>query len=394
MRQILLEIPLHSWFGIGWDIPIHGYGFMLFLAFIACTWLASVLARRQGIPPELIQDLAIYLFVFGIIGARLTFVFQYFDKFQDNLLQIFAIWDGGLVFYGSVIGGLVGFILAHRVLFQKHKVSFFNLADVISPCLALGLALGRIGCLLNGCCYGGVAGADCPAIHFPLPAEPRHVLVANGYQTAAGFTLVTDDPDGPAQVSRVEPGSPAADAGLQSGDLITEAEGKKIGMVGKLHQLLVKDWQRGDNDLLLKVLRTNPEGGQEAITLPPFEPRTIGIHPTQIYETITTSLLLFFLLAYLPFRRHNGELLVLTALIYSVHRFINEMIRIDTEKTWIGDMTISQNISVVLFVVAIGLGVWLWRQPPDYGPGAATPEKETPEISPKKKPTPETALQD
>ncbi len=400
MQQILFEIPLHSWFGIGWDIPIHGYGFMLFVTFIGCTYLATRLAKRQGIPAEMIQDLAIYLFVFGIVGARITFVLRNFHKFT-NFFQVFKIWDGGLVFYGSAIGGLVGYIVAYRVLMKKRGVSFWKMADVVAPCVALGLCLGRIGCLLNGCCYGGVVSGDCPAIHFPLPSEPRYVLVGHGFQTAAGFTLESADPASPAKVGKVQPGSPAAVEGLQEGDTIVKVQGKNVETVGKLNEFLGSGgWPRGVNQLELVVLRETAPGQLERVPLPPFTPRTIGIHPTQIYETISTALILFLLLSYIPFRRHNGELLILLMVTYSVHRFINEIIRIDTKEVFAG-LTLSQNISILLFVTGIGLGIWLWKQPPQYGPGSEQ-QGETPSALPKKKQpseaalkeAPETAIQD
>src|SRR5437868_15455551 len=107
MRQVLFHLPLHL-VGLP-DIPIYGYGAMLFVAFVFCTWLACRLAAREGIARERIQDLAIWLFVCGIAGARITFMIQY----GVPVWQFFKIWDGGLVFYGSAIGGAVGYFLAY-----------------------------------------------------------------------------------------------------------------------------------------------------------------------------------------------------------------------------------------------------------------------------------------
>ena len=99
MRQVLFYLPLKSLSDNLPDIPIYGYGAMLFVAFIFCTWLAGRLAERQGIAKELVQDLAIWIFVAGILGARTTFMIQYWHEFA-SIWQFFAIWDGGLVFYG------------------------------------------------------------------------------------------------------------------------------------------------------------------------------------------------------------------------------------------------------------------------------------------------------
>ena len=77
MRQVLFYIPIHIFPNLPDGLPIYGYGFMLFLAFVACIFLSSWLARKEGIPKEMLQDLAIWIFVCGILGARITFMIQY-----------------------------------------------------------------------------------------------------------------------------------------------------------------------------------------------------------------------------------------------------------------------------------------------------------------------------
>src|SRR5438105_651000 len=116
MQQVLFTPhQLFDWLP---DIPIFGYGTMLFLAFVCCTWLGGRLAQRQGIAPHHVQDLAIWIFVFGILGARLTFMIQFPPAESLGLLEWFwrfiKIWEGGLVFYGSAVGGVVGYFLAYR----------------------------------------------------------------------------------------------------------------------------------------------------------------------------------------------------------------------------------------------------------------------------------------
>jgi phosphatidylglycerol:prolipoprotein diacylglycerol transferase len=361
MYQILFHIPFTN-------IPIHGYGFMLFLAFIGCTLLAMYLARKQGIAADKIQDLALWLFVSGILGARLVYVIQYWDQFKNNTMGVFAIWDGGLVFYGSAIGGLLGFMGYYRSVMKPAKIRFWQMADIVAPCAALGLCLGRIGCLLNGCCYGGPACPDCPAISFPLPSTPRFVMVSHGYQTAAGF-LVVPSLFGSVEVLEVEADSAAARAGLQKGDKILSIRGNEIHSNQEL-EAIFREWPRGVNVLNMKI-----ERGGETMDLS-FMPWTIGLHPTQIYESISTGLLLFLLLAYFPFRRHDGEVFVLLMLGYSIHRFLDEAIRIDTDRYWL-NLTLSQHLSILVFIAAIVLAVKIWQRPPDYGPKSLPPEKKS-----------------
>jgi phosphatidylglycerol:prolipoprotein diacylglycerol transferase len=346
-------------------IPIYGYGLMLFVTFLACTWLAGRLGRREGIEPEHLQDLALYLFVGGIVGSRVVFWLQYPEQIK-TVWDFFAIWNGGLVFYGGLVGGVVGYLAAYRRVILKNGISGWKVADVAAPCAALGLALGRVGCLLNGCCYGDVACPHCPAVTFPLSGMPRAALVERGSQTAAGFTLVEGALHLPA-VGAVEPGSPAEGSGLRAGDVIVAADGLELESERDLWDHLGPAWPRGKNDLQLTVLR-----GEEQVELPPFRPRTLGLHPTQIYETVSAGLLFLLLMAYYPLRRHDGEVMALFLLLYPVHRFLNEMLRSDTEPVAFG-LTLSQNGSVLVFAVGLVLLLWLRRMPPQYGAGKKEP---------------------
>ena len=154
MRQILFRIP-----GLG--LPIYGYGVMLCLALFACGWYAARLARRQGKNGELMWDLLVWLVIPGLLTCRLFYVIQYREQF-NHWWEIFRIWEGGLVVYGGVIGGLAGLVLFAR----KHKLRVLWLLDLIAPVIGIGLAFGRVGCLLNGCCYGDYCEQPW-AIQFP-----------------------------------------------------------------------------------------------------------------------------------------------------------------------------------------------------------------------------------
>jgi prolipoprotein diacylglyceryltransferase len=353
MRQVIVWIPLKFGNLLPHGIPIYGYGLMLMIAFIVCPWVAGRRAARLGIRKEIIHDLAIWLFLGGIIGARITYLWTEDQSFST----ILRIWDGGLVFYGSVIGGLAAYVVYYYIVLRKHHVKSWKLADIIAPALVLGIVFGRFGCFLNGCCYGGVAGDSCPAVHFPLSAPPRLALVRMSYQTAAGFTMADDPNDDPRSVGAVVPGSPADQAGLKPGDLIVGADGQHMEGYRDLNNYLTSDWPRGKNDLSLTV-----ERGKETINLSAIEPRTIGLHPTQIYESFGCLLIFLLLLAYEPLERRHGELMILLMFAYAVQRFLLEMIRIDNPPMLMG-MTFSQNISILMLLGGMMLIVLLLRQP-------------------------------
>src|SRR5262245_19361432 len=104
MQQVLLRIPVA-------DIHLHAFWLMLVIAVFDCTWLARRRADREGIPRERIQDLAIWIFLGGVIGARIVYMIQYKQPIQ----QFFRLWEGGIVFYGGALGGLIGYIM-YRVI--------------------------------------------------------------------------------------------------------------------------------------------------------------------------------------------------------------------------------------------------------------------------------------
>ena len=138
MHQILFRIPIRpfDWLPDWWPhaLPIYGYGMMLFVAFVVCSWLAGRRAQSLGIRREAIQDLAIWLFVGGLLGSRIVYLYYERDwkwsEIGDFLLELPQIWNGGVVFFGGAIGGTIAFLLVYQVVFRKHKVSIWKLADV------------------------------------------------------------------------------------------------------------------------------------------------------------------------------------------------------------------------------------------------------------------------
>ena len=167
MQPILFELP-----GIG--MRVTGFGLMFFLACSGALWLTAWRARREGIDSESVYELAIWIFCGGVVGARAVYVLQNPSEMK-SLADIFKVWQGGIVFYGCIFGGLIGTVIA----WWRQPFPFLKMADAVAPALAWGAGVGRLGCFLNGCCYGETC--DSPwAVRFPAGSIPWHDHVARG----------------------------------------------------------------------------------------------------------------------------------------------------------------------------------------------------------------------
>jgi phosphatidylglycerol:prolipoprotein diacylglycerol transferase len=164
------------------SFTIHWYGVMIALAFLAGLWTATRRARRENISGEKIADIVFWLMFGAILGARAVYVTTYWkDEFAHQpLREIFMIQHGGLVYYG----GLIGATIAGMIYIRWKKLPLWKTADVLAPSIALGNVFGRIGCLLNGCCYGRACRLPW-AIRFPsdhstggVPVHPTEIYDA------------------------------------------------------------------------------------------------------------------------------------------------------------------------------------------------------------------------
>ena len=148
--------------------PIYWYGVMMALAFLAGIGHWHWLGRRTGRDVSVAGDLAFWLMVGGILGARLAYVISNFDYYRAAPQEIIRIDQGGLIFYGGFLGGLLTFFAFAR----WRRFHPLDLADFTVTALPLGHALGRVGCFLNGCCGGSVTPhpsfLTCGLTHYPV----------------------------------------------------------------------------------------------------------------------------------------------------------------------------------------------------------------------------------
>jgi phosphatidylglycerol:prolipoprotein diacylglycerol transferase len=155
-------------------LPLHSYGVMLALAFVAAIWLAQKEAERQGQDPQFVGDISFWILVSALVGGRLYFIaVNWSDYFGANALvatrvgripRILALWEGGLVFYG----GFIAAALAAAVYLRSKKMRVLPWSDTLLPSVAFGQFLGRIGCFGAGCCWGRGCDESLPwAARFP-----------------------------------------------------------------------------------------------------------------------------------------------------------------------------------------------------------------------------------
>lgn len=344
----------------GAGVPIRGFGVMLLFAVLSAVALAVHRAKQLSFDGELIYSLAVWVFVSGILGARVFYVIQKWEQFGGDsawelLAGIVNVTQGGIVIYGGLIGGAAGFL----VFVLRNRLSWLAVGDLIAPSVLLGMAIGRIGCFLNGCCYGG----ECEypwAVSFP-PDSPPYVDQARSGELH-GFRL-TEDESGNVVVHKVFPGSLANENGLKAGDQIVAVGGQRIETISA-EQSRSPVVAAGD---LLQIAKENveletKEGDRFAwpVALPA---RSRPLHPTQIYSALNALLICIFLLAYFPYQKRDGETLALFMLLYPVSRFVLEIIRNDELAIFGTGMTISQNVSVAVLVAAALMWLYVLSRP-------------------------------
>src|SRR5229473_1397188 len=161
-------------------VPVHTYGILVAGGFLVAMSMAARAAERSGLDKEKVLDLSFGILVAAMIGSRVLFIIVNWDEYAHDLVGIFEFWKGGLVFYG----GFIGAVLFSIWYMRRHQMEFFPYADAMAPTVAIGQALGRLGCFAAGCCWGGACDA-----HYALAARfPPESLA---YQSQASNHIIT-----------------------------------------------------------------------------------------------------------------------------------------------------------------------------------------------------------
>ena len=197
MYPRLFEIP--ELFGIG-PFTIYTYGVMLAAAYLLGLQLAISRSRKAGLDAARVLDLGVYVVIAALVGAKLLLLFVNFNYFRNNPNEIMVLARSGGVFYG----GLITATLVAFWYIRRHGLPFWTTCDMFAPGIALGHVIGRLGCLMAGCCYGRPTSVPW-AITFtdpfaqsnvgtPLnvPLHPTQVYEAGAELLILIFLLVTE----------------------------------------------------------------------------------------------------------------------------------------------------------------------------------------------------------
>ena len=158
-------------------LELHSYGLLLAVAFLVGIQLFLRRGARRGLPEDRLSTLSLLLLVLAILGGRGLYVLTHWSDYARDFAGVFRIWEGGLMLYGGYILAIAGGIAYVR----RAGLPVWRVGDAAAPSMALGIGIGRLGCFLNGCCFGLPASLPW-AVKFPpgsysnfvFPGEPLH----------------------------------------------------------------------------------------------------------------------------------------------------------------------------------------------------------------------------
>jgi len=329
MYPELFEIPLVH-------LMVKSYGLMMVIGFLLAVSLIRHLSRSFTPDPQLITNAALYSLIGGVVGARAHFVVHYWDQFQSRPMSVFAIWHGGLELLGGVILAItiiVFYLCYHKFILRRYKLPIRRYLDVLAVGLMLALVPGRIGCFLNGCCFG----------------KPSHLpwAVRFPYDSLAYHSQINADP----QRNRPEP-------------WLKLPREEYLSYVDKDEKWYPIPYQ----ELTEQQKQTLKANNQH---------RSLPVHPTQLYSSAVGAVLCLILYLFRRRARNSerigspnklfakpGQTFALMFILYGVTRFYMEFLRDDNPfeyGSWIMYViytiykggTISQNIGIYLVISGV-----------------------------------------
>ena len=326
MHPQLLTIPFIN-------VTVPTFGFFAALGFLAGLIMARWRCKKVGLDPNRITDFGVYALMAGLIGARIFYVLHFWDEFSARPIEVFAIWQGGLEIFGGVMLATAVMVL----YFRRYKLPILRFLDVLAPALILGLAFGRGGCLMRGCCWG--KQSDLPwSIRFPAVNDFAHrgagceKVAETQYSLPFGYQLMAD-PDRPDQ------------------------------RLLELPADYYFNYYYNDTGKYLKLPKPTAElTGEQVSQLRDGTYKMHPVHPAQIYSAINSLLICLVLNLVWRYRRRDGWIFAFMLVLYGVTRFFLESLRVNV-LTFSG-LSISQNIAIVSFLAGIVMFLLIGRRSP------------------------------
>jgi phosphatidylglycerol:prolipoprotein diacylglycerol transferase len=168
-------------------LTLYSYGLAFALAFLIGIWMCARRAPSYGFTGEQIYDSAVPVLLAAFVGAKGVYLWTSWGEIEWSWRELVSIMRGGIVYYGGVIGGAAGAFW----WLNRRRLSILDYGDVLAPGMGVALAIGRLGCWLNGCCYGRPAAWAWPvlALGDGVPRHPVQLYEAAG-ALALGLILI------------------------------------------------------------------------------------------------------------------------------------------------------------------------------------------------------------
>lgn len=302
-------------------LTVKSYGFMMVVGFLAAVTLIRSLSGKITPDPQMITNAALYSLIGGVVGARIFFVIHYFEKFAARPIEVFYIWQGGL----ELLGGVVLAITVIIFYLVYHKLPVRQYLDILAVGLMLALVFGRMGCFLNGCCYG----------------KPTDLFWGVRFPYYSFAYLSQTDAD---------PGRHRPDPQLKLPDDYFGYEGEDGAFYSGLKPY----------DYLTEEQRAEVAHGKY---------RCLAVHPTQLYSSAFAgfwTLVLYLFWARAQRARSSKEpaglltkpgcVFALMFIFYGTTRFLVEFLRDDNPFEWDG-LTISQFIGIGMVLMGLAMAI-------------------------------------
>ncbi len=348
---------------------------MLMIGFLGGTWWAARRALRVKCDPDFVINMGFVALIASVIGARVFYVLHYWDTHfaGRGLWAAVDITQGGMEFYGGFLGGV--FALLAYMLIKRAPIRLY--LDIVAPSIMFGMGVTRIGCFLNGCCWGAACPAAVPwSVRFPYASPAAYRQWENRVITYPA-ELITFLSDGTAtliprdEIAPMNSRQLAAQTEFRNTEAALEqaqaghADPLKVTQLRESRDIARSKWLKaalGRSRMLRQESAYAVSDAELRHLATASESRTHTVHPAQLYSSLDGLLLAVLLSAVFYRRKQHGMVAGLVFLFYPFMRVLEEIIRSDNPHDVVG-MTISQFISVAILVFGIAYMIAIYRMP-------------------------------